>query len=87
VKLDSVRTVFQALDAAGVRFLVAGGLAVNVYGVHRFTKDIDLVIDLELPGTRPVLFVSRDTLIAMKLKAGRSRDLADIEDLRLLEGP
>lgn len=165
VKLDSVRTVFRALDAAGVRFLVAGGLAVNVHGVHRFTKDIDLVIDLdpdnvlrafaalgevgyrpsvpirpeqmadpeirealveekgmqvlqfwsdqhretpidvfvrepfpfaeeyarqverELPGTSPVRFVSRETLITMKREAGRPRDLADVEDLRLLENP
>jgi len=47
MKLGSVRKVVRALDAAGVRFLVAGGLAVNAHGYHRFTKDVDLVLMLE----------------------------------------
>ena len=29
MKLDSVAQIFQALNSAGVRYLVAGGLAVN----------------------------------------------------------
>jgi hypothetical protein len=46
MKLASVQAVVSALDAAGVRFLVAGGLAVNVHGYRRFTKDVDLVVQL-----------------------------------------
>lgn len=46
VKLTSVQAVFQALDKAGVRFLVVGGLAVNAHGYRRFTDDVDLVIQL-----------------------------------------
>ena len=30
-----------------MRYLVAGGLAVNVHGYLRFTKDVDLVVQLE----------------------------------------
>lgn len=33
--------------SAGVRYLVAGGLAVNAHGYVRFTADIDLVIALD----------------------------------------
>jgi hypothetical protein len=46
MQLDSVRAVVRALDGAGVRFLVAGGLAVNAHGYLRFTKDLDLVVHL-----------------------------------------
>ena len=37
---------FEALEAGGVRYLVAGGLAVGAHGYLRFTKDVDIVIQL-----------------------------------------
>jgi len=46
MKLDSVEQIFRALNTAGVRYLVAGGLAVNAHGYLRFTKDVDLVVQL-----------------------------------------
>jgi hypothetical protein len=39
-------TIFRALQATGVRYVVVGGVAVNLHGYQRFTKDIDLVIEL-----------------------------------------
>jgi hypothetical protein len=47
MKLASFEAIVRALNGAGVRYLVAGGLAVNAYGYLRFTKDVDLVIELE----------------------------------------
>ncbi len=44
--LTSFEAIVRALDAAGVRYLVVGGLAVNAHGYLRFTKDLDLVIQL-----------------------------------------
>lgn len=41
----SVETIVRALDDAGVRYLVVGGLAVVAHGFLRFTADIDLVLD------------------------------------------
>lgn len=38
--------VLSALDAAGVRFVVVGGVAVVLHGHPRMTADLDLVIDL-----------------------------------------
>jgi len=46
MKLDSVEQIFRALNSAGVRYLVAGGLAVNAHGYLRFTKDVDIVLQL-----------------------------------------
>lgn len=161
MRLASFELIAKALDSAGVRYLVAGGLAVNAHGVLRFTKDIDLVVELipdniaraftaleelgyrpsvpitatqfadraqrqrwidekgmqvlqfwsdahretpidlfvrepfafdeeyeralikPLHGTIPVRFVALPALIEMKRQAGRSQDLADIEQLRL----
>ena len=46
MKASSVRAIFTALREGRVNFLVVGGLAVNAYGLLRFTKDADLVVEL-----------------------------------------
>lgn len=46
MKLGAFDSLVGALEAAGVRYLVAGGLAVNAHGYLRFTKDVDLVLQL-----------------------------------------
>lgn len=47
MKLSAFESVAQALEGAGVRFLVTGGVAVNAHGYLRYTADIDLVIALD----------------------------------------
>lgn len=34
--------IIQALETAGVRYLIVGGIAVHLHGYARFTKDLDL---------------------------------------------
>ena len=46
MKLASFEAIVRSLKTAGVRYLVAGGLAVNAHGYLGFTKDADLVIEL-----------------------------------------
>jgi hypothetical protein len=46
MKLASFEALATALEAANVRYLVAGGLAVGAHGYLRFTKDVDIVIQL-----------------------------------------
>ena len=36
----------KVLNRNRIRYLVIGGMAVNLYGIHRFTRDLDLMIDL-----------------------------------------
>lgn len=43
----SVEAIVRALNQAGIRYLVVGGLAVVAHGFVRFTADIDIVLDLE----------------------------------------
>ena len=42
----SVEAVVSALNEAGVRYLIAGGVAVVAHGYVRFTADVDLILDL-----------------------------------------
>lgn len=44
--LESFRELAAAFEREGVRYLVADGLAVNAHGYVRYTKDVDLVIQL-----------------------------------------
>jgi hypothetical protein len=46
MKLSSFDALVAALEQAGVRYLIADGLAVNAHGYLRFTKDVDIVLRL-----------------------------------------
>ncbi|MDR2214264.1 MAG: hypothetical protein LBE59_00295 [Nevskiaceae bacterium] len=46
MNLAALETVLKALQDADVKYLIAGGLAVNAHGYLRLTLDIDLVIAL-----------------------------------------
>jgi hypothetical protein len=39
--------IFDLLPTHNVRYLLCGGLAVNIYGVPRMTADIDLILDFD----------------------------------------
>jgi predicted nucleotidyltransferase len=47
MELHSVETVVKALNDAGVRYIIVGGVAVNAHGFVRMTRDLDLVLQLE----------------------------------------
>jgi len=46
MKLTSFEAIVKALQEAEVRYLIAGGLAINVYGCLRYTKDVDFIVQL-----------------------------------------
>jgi hypothetical protein len=47
MEVRSVETIVKALNDAGVKYLIVGGLAVNAHGYERLTVDVDLVIGLK----------------------------------------
>lgn len=61
MKLASVEQLVRTLNAAGVPFLVVGGLAVNAHGYGRQTADVDLVIRLD-PTTIENAFRALDSI-------------------------
>ncbi|MFA5100498.1 MAG: hypothetical protein WC547_06420 [Candidatus Omnitrophota bacterium] len=40
--------ILKALNAHKIRYIVIGGLAVNLHGIPRMTYDIDLLIDFDI---------------------------------------
>lgn len=46
MKLSTLEVIFSALNHDQVKYLVAGGLAVNAHGYQRMTADLDMVIQL-----------------------------------------
>lgn len=42
------RQIFQAFADAGIRYLVVGGVAVNLHGYRRFTGDFDILLALDI---------------------------------------
>ena len=55
MKLSTLETVFHALNKASVRYLVAGGIAVNIHGYQRMTADLDLVVQLDSDNIRKAM--------------------------------
>jgi hypothetical protein len=47
MKVTSIEAIAAALSGAEVRYLVAGGIAVNAHGYLRMTNDLDIVIHLD----------------------------------------
>jgi predicted nucleotidyltransferase len=45
--VNPYRQLFQALNDAGIRYLVVGGVAVNLHGYRRFTADVDILLALD----------------------------------------
>jgi len=41
------RRLFYSLNRKRVRYMVAGGIAVNLYGIERATADIDIILRLD----------------------------------------
>ena len=46
MKISSLRTILHALNNNNIRFLIVGGVAVNIHVYQRMTQDLDLVIQL-----------------------------------------
>ena len=42
-----MEAIVRALNDAGVKYLIVGGIAVNAHGFVRLTRDIDIILALE----------------------------------------
>ncbi len=68
--------VLRELNAKGVRYIVAGGIAVNLHGVPRATADLDILLHLERSNVSKLIDV-------MKKLGYKPRALVDFADITL----
>ena len=47
-ELEVLETVTRRLDEAGIPYMLTGSMALNFYAMPRMTRDIDLVVELDL---------------------------------------
>jgi hypothetical protein len=73
-----IERLLTQLSAAGVRFLVVGGVAVVLHGYLRTTADLDLVVDLE-PRNLAITIAALESLGFRPRPPVALRDFADIE--------
>ena len=64
--------VTEALDRAGVRYVVVGSMAAARWGVARTTRDIDLVLVVDAEATEPVLAALDRVDVYVPVDAARS---------------
>jgi predicted nucleotidyltransferase len=68
--------LFQALNDAGARYVVVGGVATVLHGYARLTADVDLIVDLEETEALKVI----DALVSLGYESRvpvQPRDFAD----------
>ncbi len=74
-------TLFRELDHAGVSYVLCGGLAIILHGIHRFTADIDLAVALDAENLQR--FVDAVTRLGYRPRAPVSAsDLLDPDNRR-----
>ncbi|MEW5767936.1 MAG: DUF6036 family nucleotidyltransferase [bacterium] len=72
--------IFEALYRAKIKYLVVGGLAVNLHGVPRITYDIDIIISID----RDNVLKLNNTLMNLGYVPRLPVDPNDMADERIL---
>jgi len=76
--MNIFKDIFGALNQRGVKYLVAGGIAVNLYGIERATADLDIVVFLERENLARFISVAHGMGLKPKIRA-RLEDLLDTD--------
>ena len=72
------RKIIQALEKRNIRYLVIGGVAVNLYGYSRITKDLDLMISFEKENVNKFIELVNDLGYKPKVPVDL-KELAELE--------
>lgn len=73
--------LFSALERHQVRYLLVGGLAMNLLGVPRSTMDVDIIVSLDDANLHRFLEAARELQLKPRLPV-RMEDLLDAEKRR-----
>jgi hypothetical protein len=76
--MELFRKIFNALNEERVKYMVAGGVAVNLYGIERATADLDIVVLLEEANLTKFVSVARKLGLKPKIPV-ELNDLVDAD--------
>lgn len=74
-------SIFECLNATGIRYVCVGGIAVVLHGVDRLTADLDLVVELTPESSHKVIEALLTAGFRAKIPAD-PRGFADLETRR-----
>lgn len=80
--MNAYADLFQAMNDAGIRYLVVGGIAVNLHGYRRFTGDVDVLMALEPENLEKMANLMKERGFVQRLPID-IRQLSDQEQVRL----
>lgn len=72
------KTLFSSLNRASIKYMVAGGIAVNLYGIERATADVDIVLELEKGNLLKFINVAEKLVLRPKIPV-KLKDIIDPE--------
>jgi len=61
-----MRRILKLLYLNKIRYLLCGGVAVNLYGIPRTTVDLDLIIDLSYENLKNFIFTMKNAGLTLK---------------------
>ena len=65
MKLEDLAVrVIEAAEETGVKFMAVGAIAAGAYGVPRSTRDVDLLVSVNMPGNVAALIERLGSLVA-----------------------
>jgi predicted nucleotidyltransferase len=73
--------IFRKLGEKQVKYLLIGGIAVNLYGVQRATGDIDLLLYMDQDNLHKFISIMKEAGLKPKIPV-KAEDLADPEKIK-----
>ena len=77
--MNLFKQLFVSLNKKRVKYLVAGGVAVNLYGVERATADIDLVVKLSRDNVGRFIEAAKELELIPRVPV-KLEDFADVKN-------
>lgn len=79
--LSFYEAIFAKLQEKNIKYLIIGGIAVNLHGVQRATADIDLMLALEKKNILDFVAITKELGLVPKVPV-KAEDLANASKLK-----
>lgn len=76
--MEIFKKIFSSLNHDSVKYMVAGGIAVNLYGIERTTADIDIILKLDEENIAKFISVAKKLGLKPKIPV-KLEDFIDAE--------